>query len=348
MGLALVFSLAACGEEEQGEYKPGLHLGYTEGNENSYAYVYVDEEGFIQDIFIDSVYAKRDSEGNVWDHGEDPDDDETTKYLATTKMSLDDGCGYHMHTEKEVEEDEDGNCYVEGEMMWHEQVEALADDIVENQGIPSYDLSEGALEDDAVAGVSITVDYLIEAVENALDQAELGEDESPSDFEVPEFDDEGDFDPGIVFGASDYSEGGENSVAIGAVNEDGNLVHMRIDSVYFSTTDEDDADYSKPGRSEGSTSHGIITTKMSLDYGCGYHMHTEKEVEEDDDGNCYVDGEKMWHEQVQAIADDVVDNQGVPSYDLDENYFDEDGDDTVSGVSITVNNYIAAIEDALE
>ncbi|MFW6298128.1 MAG: hypothetical protein ACOC14_00480, partial [Bacillota bacterium] len=280
-----------------------------------------------------------------WDTGDDPDDSETSFYNATTKMSMDDGCGYNMH-DGEVQEDEDGNCYVDGEMMWWEQVEALGDDIVEAQEVPSYDLDDGKFEDDdTISGVSITVDYLVDAVDNALEQAELGDDESPEDFDVPEFEGEGDYEPGIVFGASDYTDGGNNSVAVGAVNEDGHLVHMAIDSVYFKSTDEDAA-YDTEGR-DGDTDTGIITTKMSLDYGCDYGMHGEPEY--DDDGNCYVDGEMMWWEQVQAIADDVVDNQGVPGYDLDDsNYFDEDGDDTVSGVSITVNNYIAAIEDALE
>ena len=176
MALTLFFSIAACGngdngdengdngvngdngdngEVEYGDYKPGLHLGYTDGHNNTYAYVYVDAEGYIEDIFIDTVYSTT-------------DDDEEDVY--TTKMSLDYGCGYHMHRGKDVEYDEDGNCYVEDEMMWHEQVQALAADIVDNQGVPSYNIDEdGDFEDDAVAGVTITVTGYIEAIEKALD-----------------------------------------------------------------------------------------------------------------------------------------------------------------------------------
>lgn len=40
-----LFSLSECGSRDEGEYERGLHLGFTKGNENSYAYVYIDVDG---------------------------------------------------------------------------------------------------------------------------------------------------------------------------------------------------------------------------------------------------------------------------------------------------------------
>jgi hypothetical protein len=325
--LTLVFSLSACGEDEVelGEYKPGLHLGYSDGNRNSFAYVYVDAEGFIEDIHIDAVYAKRDSEGPMWDL-----EDDTVNYLGLTKRTLDDGCDYGMH------EDADDDCEAdeEGKLLWVAQVDAIADDVVENQGIPEYSITDGKFDDDAITGVSITVTSYYTAIENALELAELGSDEKPTDFDVPEFDSEGDYTPGIQYG---YSEGHQNGHAFIAVNEEGNIVHAAVDVVYFKSTATEDAVYGM--MNHGSEATGIITTKMSLDYGTGYGMHR------DDDGNV-VDGEMPWEEQMQALADAVVENQGLEDYSLVDGAF-ENPDDAVAGVSITVDHVIEAFEMAL-
>lgn len=162
--LVLVATLAACGAE-QGEYTPGVYHGYTVGATPSIAVVTVDENGMIESVLVDEVYLKEDAEGELsWEGRSGP----TTGY-ATTKRALDDGCGYVMHPGEVVD------CTVEGELMWWEQVDALAAAVVEAQGVPTWSLTEGSFTegaDDVVAGVSITVDSYIDAIEDALAKAE--------------------------------------------------------------------------------------------------------------------------------------------------------------------------------
>jgi len=333
--MALVFTATACDrveDPEYGDYLPGLHLGYTDGHQNTYAYVYVDSLGYIADIFIDTVYMKSDEEGPVTWEGRGGD--EATGY-ATTKMSLDHGCGYDMWPR----EDTDYCEAPEGHYMWHEQVRMLAEDIIDNQGIINYDLDDGYFDedgDDVIAGVTITVDSYLEAVQNALELAELPEGVTPGDVDVPTFDNDGDYEPGINFG---YTEGHQNTIAVVAVDEDGFIVHIGIDTIYLKSND---GPLTWEGRSGEVT--GYATTKMSLDHGCGYDMWPRE-----DTPYCEApEGNIMWHEQVAMLADDIIANQGVINYDLDDGYFDEDGDDVIAGVTITVESYIAAVEAALE
>lgn len=160
--LVLVGTLAACGAE-QGEYTPGVYHGYTLGNEPSFAVVTVDENGMIAGVLIDSVYLKTDEAAAVtWQGRTGP-----AEGIATTKRALDDGCGYDMHGGAV-------DCQVPGEMMWWEQVDALGEAVVDAQGIPAnWALEDGSFADsDAVAGVSITVDSYIDAIEDALDKAQ--------------------------------------------------------------------------------------------------------------------------------------------------------------------------------
>jgi len=141
--LVLVATLAACGAE-QGEYTPGVYHGYTVGATPSIAVVTVDENGMIESVLVDEVYLKVDADGELtWEGRTGP----TTGY-ATTR------CSYNMHSGDVVD------CSVEGEMMWWEQVDALAAAVVEAQGVPNWTLDGGKFTEDAdgVAGVSITVD----------------------------------------------------------------------------------------------------------------------------------------------------------------------------------------------
>jgi len=163
--LGLVGTLAACGgTAEQGEYTPGVYHGYTVGNEPSIAVVTVDENGMIESVLIDEVYLQSEEGGEItWEGRGGPTDG-----IATTKRALDDGCAYDMHGGVE-------NCSVEGEMMWWEQVDALGQAVVDAQGVPTdWSIVEGSFENpsDAVAGVSITVDTYISAIEDALDKAQ--------------------------------------------------------------------------------------------------------------------------------------------------------------------------------
>jgi hypothetical protein len=162
--LSLVFVLGACSTEE-GNYTPGVYFGYTEGGENTFAVVTVDENGFISEILIDSVYLKQDAEGNLTWEGRSG---ETTGY-ATTKRSLNGGCDYNMHPATPVV-----NCEVEGELMWWQQVDLIADAVIEAQEVPNFTLIDGNFDPDAadsVAGVTIGVEDYIAAIEDALEQA---------------------------------------------------------------------------------------------------------------------------------------------------------------------------------
>jgi len=160
--LLLVFTLSACGAE-QGEYTPGIYHGYSVGTEPSIAIISVDENGMIVNVLIDSVYLKRETDGPVtWvSRGNE------VQGVAITKRAYDDGCGYNMHTAKEVV-----NCEVDGELMWWQQVDLIAAAVVENQGLPNWTLTENKITgDDAMGGVTITVDGYIAAIRDALEKA---------------------------------------------------------------------------------------------------------------------------------------------------------------------------------
>ncbi len=159
--LGLPFLLAACGSE-QGDYTPGVYFGYSSGHQNSFAVVTVDDNGMIVSVLIDSVYLKSEAGGPVnWvSRGND------VSGIATTKRSLDGGCGYNMWPAQPVV-----NCEVEGEIMWVAQVDMIAAAVVENQALPSWNLVDNKFGEDGIAGVSITVNAYITAIQNALSQA---------------------------------------------------------------------------------------------------------------------------------------------------------------------------------
>jgi hypothetical protein len=154
--LGLGFTLSAC-TEEQGNYEPGTYFGYTEGNQNTFAVLYVGENGFIESILIDAVYLKTVEDGPVtWeDRGGD-----MVNGNATTKRSLDGGCGYDMHFSGTY-------CEApEGQFMWHEQVDLIAEAVIEAQELPDF-----SGDADSIAGVTIGIDGYVAAIEMALEQA---------------------------------------------------------------------------------------------------------------------------------------------------------------------------------
>ena len=160
--LLLVFTLSACGAE-QGEFTPGIYHGYSVGNEPSIAIVSVDENGKIVNVLIDTVYLLSQTDGPLtWvSRGNE------VEGIAITKRAYDNGCSYHMHRAKDVV-----NCQVDGELMWWQQVDLIAEAVVENQGLPNWSLVEDKISgDDAMSGVTITVDGYISAIQNALNKA---------------------------------------------------------------------------------------------------------------------------------------------------------------------------------
>ena len=167
IAFAFALTLTACGEEvvEEGDYTPGVYFGYSEGHQNSFAVLTVDENGYIVGLLVDTVYMKSEEGGPVsWvSRGND------VEGIATTKRSLDGGCGYDMHRSGTY-------CEApEGQFMWHEQVDLLTQAVIEAQGLPSLPILENNTIDqdheDAIAGVTITVDTYIEAIQDALNQA---------------------------------------------------------------------------------------------------------------------------------------------------------------------------------
>ena len=146
-----------------GDYNPGIYFGYSVGNEPTIAIVTVGANGKIVNVLIDTVYLLRETDGPLtWvSRGNE------VQGIAITKRAYDNGCGYNMHTAKQVV-----NCQVDGELMWWQQVDLIAEAVVENQGLPNWTLAENKIsDDDAMAGVTITVDTYISALQNALNQA---------------------------------------------------------------------------------------------------------------------------------------------------------------------------------
>lgn len=147
-----------------GDYQPGIYFGYSLGNEPTIAIITVGANGKIVNVLIDTVYLKVEEGGRISWPGRG---DATNTGIVITKRAYDNGCGYHMHRAKDVV-----NCQVEGELMWWQQVDLIAAAVVENQGLPNWSLVENKISgDDAMVGVTITVDTYISALQNALNQA---------------------------------------------------------------------------------------------------------------------------------------------------------------------------------
>lgn len=134
---ALICVVTVCGCEKVG-YKEGTYNGTAidnyGGEENTAtAKVVVNSAGKIESVYLDTTYGE------------------------STKKEL--GNDYNMKTY---------NPAAAGE--WFEQVEKLEAAIVENQGTDFLALDEDG-KTDAVSGCTIVINALVEAVDNALEQA---------------------------------------------------------------------------------------------------------------------------------------------------------------------------------
>lgn len=129
----------------------GCSKGYTEGvytgtaidnyggqSNTATAIVTVDSNGKITDVNLDTTYTK---DG-----------------VETTKKTL--GTDYGMY----------GVSYGSQVGEWYEQVEALENNVVENQGLDGIELDSDGYTD-TVSGCTIKIDALYEALEDALSQA---------------------------------------------------------------------------------------------------------------------------------------------------------------------------------
>lgn len=146
LGLALisVLFISGCTKVEEGSYKEGTYFGASEIFESygkkyvSTATIYVNENGKIASVFIDSTYIK----------------DE----VNTTKKVL--GDDYAMKGSSAIGKE------------WYEQINALETKIVESQGLDWVKWSDAdETKTDSVAGVTISIDSYYEAVKNALKSA---------------------------------------------------------------------------------------------------------------------------------------------------------------------------------
>ncbi|MBP3920660.1 MAG: FMN-binding protein [Bacilli bacterium] len=156
LGLAVVLSfmflMSGCEKvSEQGNYKEGTYFGYDKYNSYGEDYVttatiYVDGNGLIKSVFIDSTYNK----DNVY----------------TTKKTLGDDYG--------MKETSANIGVIPGGAEWYEQIKSLEDKIISEQGLDWVkwsDAEKTKLDVDTISGVTITANTYINAVSNALNEA---------------------------------------------------------------------------------------------------------------------------------------------------------------------------------
>lgn len=136
---------------EKGKYKNGTYFGYVEYESYGKKYVttatvYVDEDGFIKSVNIDSTYFKDD--------------------VYTTKKALGDEYGM---------KDTSANMgVIPGGAEWYEQVQQIEKQVVDKQGLDWVkweDEEKTKLDLDTISGVTITADTYIKAIDKALKQA---------------------------------------------------------------------------------------------------------------------------------------------------------------------------------
>jgi len=142
--VAFVFVLAVSGCEkvEEGNYKEGTYFAsvvddYNGAKNTATAVMYVNEDGVIKSLTLDTTYTSGD--------------------VGSTKKAL--GAGYNMKTY---------NTAAAGE--WYEQVEKLENAVVEAQGIDEITVGEDGTTD-SVTGCTIKVSALMTVTEDVLTQA---------------------------------------------------------------------------------------------------------------------------------------------------------------------------------
>lgn len=135
----------------KGDYKEGTYLG-SAGLHT--AVVYVNQNGMIKSVFIDEAYLQYNADGTC--KNSKVSYSGKTECISTTKQILQDE--YAMKPASDIEKE------------WFEQVNALSDKIVEEQGTAWLNLKEDGTTD-SISSVTIIIDETVKAVENALKQA---------------------------------------------------------------------------------------------------------------------------------------------------------------------------------
>lgn len=142
--LLVTVMLTGCGSNslKEGTYE-GSAVDTFGGQENTAtAKITIDAEGKITDVYLDTTYTK---DG-----------------VETTKKTL--GNEYGM------KETSANKGVIEGGAEWFEQVEALEQAVIDNQGIDFLNVDEDGYTD-AVSKCTIKVDALYKALEDALNKA---------------------------------------------------------------------------------------------------------------------------------------------------------------------------------
>ena len=147
--LSLSLFFVGCDNQEEGKYEKGTYFGshQFESRGNTFvttAVVHVNDNGDIESVFIDTTY--------------------TSGEVNTTKKTLGDDYGMKPRS-AEI-------GVIDGGAEWYEQIEALEEAIVENQGLDFINwTNDEETETDSVSGVTVTIDTYHAAVNMALEQA---------------------------------------------------------------------------------------------------------------------------------------------------------------------------------
>ena len=149
--MAGLFVITGCEKvEEKGNYKEGTYFGSYQyesyGNYVTTAVVYVDSNGMIKSVYLDSTYNK---DG-----------------VNTTKKTLGDAYG--------MKETSANMGNIPGGAEWYEQAKSIEDKVIAEQGTSWVRWSDDAktkLDVDTISGVTITADSYIKAIDSALSQA---------------------------------------------------------------------------------------------------------------------------------------------------------------------------------
>lgn len=142
---ALLFTVGCEKVTEKGDYKEGTYFASVASDANTVtAVAYVDEDGILKSLFIDTTYPK---DG-----------------VNTTKKALGDDYGMKATSASKG--------VIEGGAEWDEQINTLEKKILEEQNLDWLKWTDEAkTKTDSVAGVTVTIDKYYAAVANILEQA---------------------------------------------------------------------------------------------------------------------------------------------------------------------------------
>ena len=139
--LLVTVLLTGCGSNtlKEGTYEGSAIDNYGGEENTATAKVTINKDGKITDVYLDTTYT-------------------TKEGIKTTKKAL--GKDYGMY----------GHPYGSQTAEWFEQVEALEQAVIDNQGIDFLNVDEAGYTD-AVSTCTIKVDALYKALEDALNKA---------------------------------------------------------------------------------------------------------------------------------------------------------------------------------